>query len=119
MACCYPLSFCFHWADAAMCKQKTRSLPLKHQLLTPHREASDAEAITDELDQSELQDQDDTAQSSDAITGFRAEQVSSTSASLDAIPAYEGYAFVETITISHFLQMQTNREQMRLKITAN
>lgn len=59
------------------------------------QEASDAEAITDELDQSELQDQDDTAQSSDATQVSDAEQVSSTSASLDAIPAYEGYAFVE------------------------
>ena len=59
------------------------------------QESSDAEAITDELDQSELQDQDDAAQSSDATQVSDAEQVSSTSASLDAIPAYEGYAFVE------------------------
>ena len=59
------------------------------------QESSDAEAITDELDQSELQDQDDAAQSSDATQVSDAEQVSSTGASLDAIPAYEGYAFVE------------------------
>ena len=56
---------------------------------------NESDAITEELDQTELQSLDESSQDTDATQVSDADQVSSTSASLDAIPAYEGYAFVE------------------------